>query len=90
MREVSAEDEKDLTDVTVDETIFDDVKEAAIKIFPIIVAGELNLAISGTTYPFKDILKKHGFAFNNIVNDQPGREGGGPGRGEGGAGISSA
>ena len=34
-------------------------------------AGELNLAIGGTTYPFKDILKKHGFAFNNIVNDQP-------------------
>ena len=71
MREVSAEDENDLTDVTVDETIFDDAKEAAIKIFPITVAGELNLAIGGTTYPFKDILKKHGFGFHNIVNDQP-------------------
>ena len=71
MRQVSAEDENDLTDVTVDETIFDDAKEAAIKIFPITVAGELNLAIGGTTYPFKDILKKHGFGFHNIVNDQP-------------------
>ena len=71
MREVSAEDAKDLTDVTVDETIFDDAKEAAIKIFPITIEGDVNLAIGGTTYPFKDILKKQGFAFHNVVNDQP-------------------
>ena len=71
MREVSAEDAKDLTDVTVDETIFDDAKEAAIKIFPITIEGDVNLAIGGTTYPFKDILKKQGFTFHNVVNDQP-------------------
>ena len=76
MREVSAEDAKDLADVTVDETIFDDANAAEIKMFPIIVEDKLNLAIGGatypsSTYPFKDILTNHGFTFNNMVNDQP-------------------
>jgi len=69
MREVSAEDAKDLADVTVDEIIFDDANAAEITMFP--AEDELNLAIGGTTYPFKDILTNHGFTFKNIVNDQP-------------------
>ena len=71
MREVSAEDAKDLANVTVDESIFDDANSAAITMFPIILEGELTLAIGGTTYPFKDILKKEGFEFKHLVNDQP-------------------
>ena len=71
MRKVSADDAKDLNNVTVDESIFDDANPAAIKMFPMILEDELTLAIGGTTYPFKDILKKEGFEFKHLVNDQP-------------------
>ena len=76
MRMVSEKDEKDLANVTVDETIFDDAHQAEVKIFPLEVEqgdGEinLNLAIAGTTYPFNKILKQAGFTFHNVVNGQP-------------------
>ena len=71
MREVSDEDKKCLADVTVDPTIFDDATEALIKIFPLEVDDELNLAIGGSTYPWGDVLTKAGVAFKHIVNGEP-------------------
>ena len=70
MRKVSADDEKDLADIAVDESIFDDANAVDITMFPLVVDGELNMAVGGTTYPFKDILTKEGFSFKNIVNGQ--------------------
>ena len=68
MRQVSEQDEKDLADVKVDATIFEDANEAKITILPIEVDGELNLAVGGTTYPFAKKIKDEGFQFHKDVN----------------------
>ena len=59
-----------VADIAVDESIFDDANAVDITMFPLVVDGELNMAVGGTTYPFKDILTKEGFTFKNIVNGQ--------------------
>ena len=72
MRMVSAEDEKDLEDVTIDDIIFANANPAQVTIFPIEVDGKLNTAIAGSTYPFKKILTDAGFTFHNTVNGEHG------------------
>ena len=78
MRTVSAKDEEDLADVTIDETIFGDTPQ--IQIFPLMMGtaehgDALHTAITGVTFPFKDELKKAGFSFAKNVNDVEGANG---------------
>ena len=60
MREVSEECEKSLADISVDESIFDDAKEATITMFPLEVEGTMMLALAGTAYPWGDMLMQEG------------------------------
>ena len=71
MREVSEECEKSLAHISVDESIFDDAKEASITMFPLEVDGKMTLAVGGTTFPWGDKLKKEKFSFEHIVNGEP-------------------
>ena len=71
MREVSEECEKSLNDISVDESIFDDAKEAIITMFLLEVEGTMMLALAGTAYPWGDMLKKEKFSFEHIVNSEP-------------------
>ena len=68
---VSAEDEADLEDAVVDESVFDDANPCDLAMFPIEVDGAMMGAVQGPTYPWGDELTEKGFKFQNIVNGQP-------------------
>lgn len=68
---VSAEDEADLEDTVVDESVFENAKPCELAMFPIEVDGTMMGAVSGPTYPWGDELTEKGFAFKHIVNGQP-------------------
>ena len=71
MKMVSEKDEQDLmesapTDEDIGEIFtFPEVKDTTISIInEFDVDGNANIAIAGSTYPFKDIIKDNGFTFH--------------------------
>lgn len=62
----------------IEESVFDEATPAEVLIFPITVhegptsKDQDMLAVSGTTFPFKDELKTRGFSFHTTVNDEDG------------------
>ena len=59
----------------IDETVFEEASSTHLTVFPITVhegptsQNQEMLAVSGSTFPFKNDLKERGFAFSNTVND---------------------
>lgn len=79
MRKLGGGCEDDLPE-DIDEAVFADANAASIDIVPMKVQDgatsqdEEVIAVSGTTFPFKDWLKTKGFSFANTVNGHEGAQ----------------